>query len=83
MTGLYALSNSDGKSDAWVRSAPYGVLATGSHGPRFCEIPSVYLLEGGLNSRIVQELMAHGLELVLTAWGYNTISQIAEIQLFT
>ena len=27
--------------------------------------------------------MWHGLELVLTAWGYNTISQIAEIQLFT
>ena len=41
------------------RSAPYGVLAPESHGPRFCEIPNVYLLEDGVNIRIIQELMGH------------------------
>ena len=34
------------KSDVWGRSAPYGVLAPESHGPRFYEIPGVCQRQG-------------------------------------
>ena len=35
------------------------MFAPESYGSRFYEIPSVYLLEDGVNIRVVQELMHH------------------------
>jgi site-specific recombinase XerC len=35
------------------------MFAPKSHGTRFYEIPSVYLLEDGVNIRVVQEFMGH------------------------